>query len=161
MFYILLTSLRLPITREVFMLIFVFRVITKLSQCYVILNLCNYHSNTIWWSLFTVFIEATLQSTYWCVALLSSCHYECQRSSSAYLYVTTKGTTPHSVHWLYFFYRKAEKTVRRLMRERGDGHWYYYPVASPVDRYEDEELKDWFVEKSIDFRGCWEACTKD
>ncbi|XP_033642274.1 NADH dehydrogenase [ubiquinone] 1 beta subcomplex subunit 5, mitochondrial-like [Asterias rubens] len=38
--------------------------------------------------------------------------------------------------------RKAEKTVRRLMRERGDGHWYYYPVASPVDRYEDEELKD-------------------
>ncbi|XP_038061591.1 NADH dehydrogenase [ubiquinone] 1 beta subcomplex subunit 5, mitochondrial-like isoform X2 [Patiria miniata] len=38
--------------------------------------------------------------------------------------------------------RQAEKTVKRLMRKRGDGHWYYYPVESPVDRYDEEELKD-------------------
>ncbi|XP_070562008.1 NADH dehydrogenase [ubiquinone] 1 beta subcomplex subunit 5, mitochondrial-like [Ptychodera flava] len=27
--------------------------------------------------------------------------------------------------------REQEKQVRRLMRQRGDGHWYYYPTPEP------------------------------
>ncbi|XP_022110191.1 NADH dehydrogenase [ubiquinone] 1 beta subcomplex subunit 5, mitochondrial-like isoform X2 [Acanthaster planci] len=38
--------------------------------------------------------------------------------------------------------RKAEKTVKRLMHQRGDGHWYYYPIESPMEAHQSEELKD-------------------
>uniref|UniRef100_A0ABM0GTI5 NADH dehydrogenase [ubiquinone] 1 beta subcomplex subunit 5, mitochondrial n=1 Tax=Saccoglossus kowalevskii TaxID=10224 RepID=A0ABM0GTI5_SACKO len=33
--------------------------------------------------------------------------------------------------------RSQEKQVRRMMRQHGDGHWYYYPTPSP-DVYDDK-----------------------
>nr|XP_054769014.1 NADH dehydrogenase [ubiquinone] 1 beta subcomplex subunit 5, mitochondrial-like [Lytechinus pictus] len=38
--------------------------------------------------------------------------------------------------------RSEEKEVRRLMRSRGEGHWYYYPVATPPNWKSQEEMKE-------------------
>eukprot|EP00057_Strongylocentrotus_purpuratus_P002220 XP_003724073.1 PREDICTED: NADH dehydrogenase [ubiquinone] 1 beta subcomplex subunit 5, mitochondrial isoform X1 [Strongylocentrotus purpuratus] len=38
--------------------------------------------------------------------------------------------------------RSEEREVKRLMRSRGEGHWYYYPVATPPNWKSQEEMKE-------------------